>query len=75
MAQQVENPPAKAGDAGLIPGSGRSPGAMATHSCILAWGIPWTEETGRLQSVGLQAVGLDWRDQTHMHACKHIHES
>ena len=48
---------------------------MATHSCILAWGIPWTEEPGRLQSVGLQAVGLDWRDQSHMHARKHIHES
>ena len=27
---------------------------MATHSSILAWEIPWTEETGRLQSVGLQ---------------------
>ena len=28
----------------------------ATHSSILAWRIPWTEETGRLQSVGLQRV-------------------
>ena len=27
---------------------------MATHSSILAWEIPWTEEPGRLQSVGLQ---------------------
>ena len=27
---------------------------MATHSSILAWRIPWTEEPGRLQSVGLQ---------------------
>ena len=26
--------------------------AMATHSSILAWGIPWTEEPGRLQSTG-----------------------
>ena len=26
---------------------------MATHSCILAWRIPWTEELGRLQSMGL----------------------
>ena len=32
---------------------------MATHSCILAWGIPWTEEPGGLQSVGLQRVGHD----------------
>ena len=27
---------------------------MATHSSILAWEIPWTEEPGRLQSIGLQ---------------------
>ena len=27
---------------------------MATHSSILAWGIPWTEEPGGLQSMGLQ---------------------
>jgi len=30
---------------------------MATHSGILAWKIPWTEEPGRLQSMGLQRVG------------------
>ena len=30
---------------------------MATHSGILAWKIPWTEEPGRLQSMGLQKVG------------------
>ena len=29
---------------------------MATHSCILAWKIPWTEEPNRLQSMGLQRV-------------------
>ena len=29
----------------------------ATHSSILAWKIPWTEELGRLQSMGLQRVG------------------
>ena len=32
---------------------------MATHSCILAWRIPWTELPGRLQSTGLQKVGHD----------------
>ena len=32
---------------------------MATHSSILAWEIPWTEELGRLQSMGLQRVGHD----------------
>ena len=30
---------------------------MAPHSSILAWRIPWTEETGSLQSIGLQRVG------------------
>ena len=32
---------------------------MATHSSPLAWEIPWTEEPGRLQSMGLQRVGHD----------------
>ena len=32
---------------------------MATHSTILAWRIPWTEEPGRLQSMGSQRVGPD----------------
>ena len=33
---------------------------METHSSILAWRIPWTEEADRLQSVGLQRVGYSW---------------
>ena len=33
---------------------------MAAHSSILAWKIPWTEEPGRLQSMGSQRVGHDW---------------
>ena len=33
---------------------------MATHSGVLAWKIPWTEETGRLQSMGSQRIGHDW---------------
>ena len=32
---------------------------MATHSSILAWRTPWTEEPGRLQSIGWQRVRLD----------------
>ena len=32
---------------------------MATHSSILAWRIPWTEEPGGLQSIGLHRVGHD----------------
>ena len=59
----VKHPPAKAGDTRdtvSIPGSGRSlEKEMATHSRILAWRIPWTEEPGRLQSMGLQRVGHD----------------
>ena len=33
---------------------------MAAHSSIVAWKIPWTEEPGRLQSMGLQRVRHDW---------------
>ena len=33
---------------------------MVTHSSILAWKIPWTEKSGRLQSMGSQRVGHDW---------------
>ena len=33
---------------------------MATHSSILAWKIPWTEEPGGLQSMGSQRVRHDW---------------
>ena len=40
----------QAGDAGSIPGLGRS------LSSLLAWEIPWTEESGRLQPMGLQKV-------------------
>ena len=34
--------------------------AVATHSSTLAWKIPWTEEPGRLRSMGLQRVGDNW---------------
>jgi len=33
---------------------------MATHSSVLAWKIPWTEEPGELQSMGSQRVRHDW---------------
>ena len=59
----VKNPPVNAGnirDSGSIPGR-KDPleKEMATHSSILAWKIPWTEEPGGLQSMGLQRVGHD----------------
>ena len=41
---------------------------MVTHSSILAWRIPWTEEPGGLQFMGLQRVGHDWSDLAHMHS-------
>ena len=54
----VKNLPASAGDlrdTGSIPGSGIPPGeGNGTHSSILAWEIPWTEEPGGLQSMGSQ---------------------
>ena len=52
----VKNPPANAGDirdVGSIPGSGRPlEKEVATHSSSLAQRISWTEEAGRLQSIG-----------------------
>ena len=39
--------------------------AMALHSSILTWKIPWTEEPGGLQSMGLQRVGHDWSNLTY----------
>ena len=59
----IQNLPANAQDAGDMassPGSGRSTEEeMATHSSILAWEIPQTEEPGGLQSMGLQKVSHD----------------
>ena len=43
---------------------------MATHSSILAWRIPWTEEPGEPQSMGLQRVGHDWVTNTHIHTSR-----
>ena len=60
----VKTLPANAGDPGSI--QVRSLGQedpleeeMATHSSILAWETPWTEEPGRPQSMGWQRVGQD----------------
>ena len=66
----VKKLPANAGDirdAGSVPRSGRSPEeGMATHSSILAWRIPWTEEPGRLQSIASQSwTRLKWLSTYH----------
>ena len=59
----VKNTPAKAGDrndADSLPGwEDPLEEGMATHSSILAWRIPWTEEPGGLWSIGLQGVRHD----------------
>ena len=54
-----------AGDPGSIPGSeDHLEKGTATYSNILAWRSPWTEEPGRLQSIGLQRVWHDWAANT-----------
>ena len=45
---------------------------MVTHSSILAWEIPWTEEPGGLQSIGLQESGTS--ESTHTHTHTHTQE-
>ena len=60
MLPVVKNPPDNAGDlrdAGSIPGLGRSPGGgHGNPLSVLAWRLPWTEEPGGLQSIGLKRV-------------------
>ena len=61
MVKNQPNNVGDVGDAGSVPGLG-SPmkEEMATHSSILAWKIPWTEEAGSLQSMGLQRIQHGW---------------
>ena len=68
----VKNPPANARDVRntgtwiwFLVQEGCLEKGMATHSNILAWRIPWTEEPGGLQSIGLQSVGHDWSNLAH----------
>ena len=60
MAQLVKNPPAT--QETQVQSLGQEDPLekeIATHSSILAWRIPWTEEPGGLQSMGFQRVGHD----------------
>ena len=71
VALVVKNLLAYAGDfkrRGSIPGSRRSLEGLAAHSSILAWRIPWTEENGRLQAIGLHRLGTLLK-RLSMHAC------
>ena len=60
MSQMVKNPPAMR-ETWVRSLSWEDPleEGMATHSSVLAWRIPWTEEPGGLQSIGSQKVGRD----------------
>ena len=66
-----KNTPANVGDEGLI-SLWEDPleKEMVTHSSILAWTIPWTEEPGGLQSLGSQRVRHNWatKQQQHSHS-------
>ena len=56
----VKNPLTSAGDPDSVPGwENLLEEEMTTHSSILAWEIPWTEEPARLQSIGSQRAGND----------------
>ena len=60
MAQMVKNLPAmQETQVGSLGGEDPLEEEMVTHSSILAWKIPWTEELGRLQSMRLQRVGCN----------------
>ena len=64
MAQIVKNPPAMQETlVGFLGGEDPLEKEMATHSSILAWKIPWTEEPGRLQSVESQKSWTRLGDQ------------
>ena len=59
MAQTIKESACNAGDPGSTPGWRRSlEKEMATHTSILAWRTPWTEEPGGLQSMGLQSWSM-----------------
>ena len=63
MALVIRNPPVNAGElrdeVSILGSEDPLEEGMETHSSILAWRIPWTEEPGGLQSMGLQRFGHD----------------
>ena len=74
VAQMVKNLPAMQGSS--VPSLGREDSlekAMATHSSILAWRIPWTEKPEELQSMGVtESDKTEWLFHTYMHIYIHI---
>ena len=74
VAQPVKNQPSMQETWAWSVGQWDSLGkGMATHSSILAWRIPLTEEPGGLQSMGLWRVRYDWATNTHTHTHKHLY--
>ena len=76
LAQMVNNLPA------MQENWVRSPGCkdplekgMATHSSIIAWRIPWTEEPSRLQSMGSQRVRHHWATNIYFFSYMYIHNT
>ena len=72
MAQMVKNLPEMQETWVWSLGWKKSPGegnGMITHSSLLAWRIPWTEEPGGLQSAGSQRAGHDWATNTFTPIC------
>ena len=72
VAQMVKNPPAV--QETWVPSLDQEDPlekGMATHSSTLAWRIPWAEDPGRLQSMGLQRVRHDWA--TELNRTAHIY--
>ena len=68
VAQMVKNPPAMQETwVQFLGWEDPLEKGMATCSNILAWRISWTEESGRLQSMGLQRIGHDWATFTFTH--------
>ena len=78
MALVVKNPPANAGDirdAGLIPDEADTlEEGIATHSSILAWRIPWTEEPGGLWSIDPQGHKESDKPEAIKHVATHTLE-
>ena len=70
MAQLAKNLPAtqETQETGTLSSSQEDPleEEMVTHSNILDWRIPWTEEPGRLQSIGSQRIGHNWSNLAHV---------
>ena len=66
-ASVIKNPADSEGDMGSVPGLGRSPGGGATDSSIPAGNIPWTEEPGRLQFMGVEKSWTQLNDWAHIH--------